>query len=154
MSVHKIVRHQEISRPLEEVWAFFSDPGNLQTITPEYMKFKVTSETDNTHIYAGQIITYKVSPLLGIPLFWMTEITQVREGEMFIDEQRKGPYSLWHHQHHFKTKGNITLMTDIVHYQLPLYFLGDIAHRLFIKRQLDNIFDYRYQKVETLFNKK
>lgn len=153
MAVHKLVRKQLINKPVEEVWAFFSNPNNLSALTPEYMNFRVTSETDIDHIYAGQIITYKVSPLLGIPLFWMTEITQVRELQFFIDEQRRGPYRLWHHQHHFQHQNGKTLMTDIVHYQLPLYFLGDIAHSLFVKRQLHNIFEHRYQKTEELFNK-
>lgn len=153
MAVHKIVRKQLINKPVKDVWEFFSNPQNLLELTPSYMNFRVTSETDTDHIYAGQIITYKVSPLMGIPLFWMTEITQVRELQFFIDEQRKGPYRFWHHQHHFEDKEGKTLMTDIVHYQLPMFAAGDILHRLFIKRQLHNIFDYRYQKTEQLFNK-
>ncbi|RYD55077.1 MAG: hypothetical protein EOP56_17045 [Sphingobacteriales bacterium] len=153
MAVHKLVRKQLINRPIEEVWAFFSNPGNLATLTPDYMNFRVTSETDIEHIYAGQIITYKVSPLLGIPLFWMTEITQVRELQFFIDEQRRGPYRLWHHQHHFSRQDGKTLMTDIVHYQLPLYILGNIAHAVFVKKQLHDIFDYRHRTIESLFNK-
>lgn len=153
MSVHKLIRKQLIPKPVEEVWNFFSNPRNLPLITPEYMNFRVTSETTNAHIYAGQIITYKVSPLLGIPLFWMTEITQVAEQRMFIDEQKEGPYKLWHHQHHFVEQADGTMMTDIVHYQLPIYFLGDIAHYLFIKKQLHNIFDYRHKQVEVLFNR-
>jgi ligand-binding SRPBCC domain-containing protein len=152
MSVHKLVRKQLIKKPISEVWDFFSNPQNLPVITPRYMNFRVTSETTNTHIYAGQIISYKVSPLLGIPLFWMTEITQVAEQRMFIDEQKRGPYSMWHHQHHFAAQDGGTMMTDIVHYQLPFYFLGDLAHHLFVKKQLDNIFEYRHKQVEDLFN--
>jgi ligand-binding SRPBCC domain-containing protein len=151
MAVHKLVRKQLIHADIEEVWAFFSSPDNLAKITPEYMKFRTTSEKWAGEIYAGQIITYKVSPLLGIPLYWMTEITQVNRGRHFIDEQRKGPYKMWHHQHFFEPQGANTLMTDIVHYELPLYLIGELAHALFVKRQLNNIFDYRYKTVERTF---
>ena len=137
---------------MENVWGFFSNPANLRVITPSYMNFRVTSPHEGKSIYAGQIITYKVSPLLGIPLFWMTEITQVAHQRYFIDEQRRGPYRMWHHQHHFEQKDNGVLMTDIVHYQLPMLWAGDIAHLLFIKQQLRNIFDYRYTKIEDIFN--
>jgi ligand-binding SRPBCC domain-containing protein len=105
-------------------------------------------------MYAGQIIEYKVSPVLGIPIYWMTEITQVDDKKHFIDEQRFGPYSLWHHQHHFKEVPGGVEMTDIVHYKLPFWFLGDIAHSLFVKKQLQHIFNYRFKKVEELFGKK
>lgn len=104
-------------------------------------------------MYAGQIIEYKVKPVLGIPLYWMTEITHVEEHQFFVDEQRFGPYSLWHHQHHFKQVEGGVEMTDIVHYKLPFWFLGDIAHALFVKRQLKQIFDHRYLVVEQLFSK-
>ena len=104
-------------------------------------------------MYAGQIIEYKVAPVLSIPIYWMTEITHVEEGKFFVDEQRFGPYSLWHHQHHFKIVDGGVEMTDIVHYKLPLFFLGDIAHVIFVKSQLKKIFNFRYQAVEKLFGK-
>lgn len=149
MAVYEIKQQQYINRPLKEVWDFFSNPKNLATITPAYMKFTVTSDQEEK-IYAGQIITYKVSPVLGIPLFWMTEITQVKEGHHFIDEQRIGPYKLWHHQHFFEEKDGGVLMKDHVHYQLPFGFLGSIAHSLFVKRQLTSIFNFRKKKVDEL----
>lgn len=152
MAVHKLQRTQLVRQPIERVWDFFSDPHNLAAITPPYMKFRVTSDSVANRIYPGQIITYKVSPLLNIPLFWMTEITQVQHLKMFIDEQRSGPYSIWHHQHHFEAQGSDTLMTDIVHYKLPFGPLGSIAHSLFVSKQLEEIFEYRKQQVETLFN--
>src|SRR6185295_20044887 len=102
-------------------------------------------------MYPGQIIEYKVKPVLGIPLYWMTEITHVEDKKHFIDEQRYGPYSLWHHQHHFKEIEGGVEMTDIVHYKLPLWFLGDIANTMLIKNQLKKIFDYRYKKITELF---
>jgi ligand-binding SRPBCC domain-containing protein len=99
-------------------------------------------------MYAGQIIEYTVSPVLGIPLYWMTEITHVQEGRHFIDEQRFGPYQLWHHQHHFEAIPGGVLMRDIVHYKIPLGWLGDLAHFLFVKKQLQGIFSFRYQVIE------
>ena len=103
-------------------------------------------------MYPGQIIEYTVKPLLGIPLYWMTEITHVEEGKYFVDEQRFGPYSLWHHQHHFREVPGGVEMTDIVHYKIPLWILGDIANALFVRKQLQGIFDYRFKKVEELFS--
>lgn len=136
---------------MPDVWAFFSNPDNLARITPEYMKFTVTSPPHKGEIYPGQVITYKVSPLLGIPLPWMTEITHVAPGSMFVDEQRHGPYSLWHHQHIFEQVPGGILMKDIVHYKLPLGPLGDLANILFVRRQLESIFKYRCKAVESLF---
>jgi len=102
-------------------------------------------------MYAGQLIEYRVSPVLGIPMYWMTEITHVVEGKYFIDEQRFGPYALWHHQHHFRAVEGGVEMTDIVHYKIPLGPLGWIADRLFVRQKLEQIFDYRYRKVSEMF---
>jgi ligand-binding SRPBCC domain-containing protein len=151
MAIYRLIRRQHIPATISEVWDFFSNPANLANITPGYMKFVVTSPPHEGDIYPGQIITYKVSPLLGIPLSWMTEITHVVPGKLFVDEQRQGPYSLWHHQHLFEPDGNGTLMTDIVHYKLPLGPLGALAKSLFVGRQLESIFDYRKKVVEEKF---
>ncbi len=102
-------------------------------------------------MYPGQIIEYNVHPVLNIPLYWMTEITHVEPMKYFVDEQRFGPYSLWHHQHHFKEVPGGVEMMDIVHYKLPMWFLGDIANELFVKKQLKGIFDYRTEKVDAMF---
>jgi ligand-binding SRPBCC domain-containing protein len=142
---------QKIPVTLDKAWNFFSNPVNLADITPGNLDFNIVSPPRAEKMYAGQIIEYKVSPVLGIPLYWMTEITHVEEGKYFVDEQRFGPYSLWHHQHHFTTiQGGVEMM-DIVHYKLPFWVLGDIAQRFFVKQQLKNIFDFRFQKVEKLF---
>lgn len=117
------------------------------------MGFIVISKYHGEVMYAGQIIEYNVRPVLNIPLYWMTEITQVKDKAYFIDEQRFGPYSLWHHQHHFKAIPGGVEMTDIVHYKNPLGFLGRIANALFVKKKLEGIFDYRFKKVEELFGK-
>jgi ligand-binding SRPBCC domain-containing protein len=142
---------QKIPIRLDKAWEFFSNPANLANITPDNMGFKTISKYHGDTMYAGQVIEYKVSPVLGIPLYWMTEITHVDDKKYFVDEQRYGPYSMWHHQHHFKTIEGGVEMTDIVHYKLPFWFLGDIANTLFVSKQLNGIFDYRFKKVEELF---
>lgn len=141
---------QFIPCTLEKAWAFFSNPANLAEITPDNLRFKILS-AGGGEMYPGQIIEYYVHPLLNIPLYWMTEITHVQPMKYFVDEQRFGPYSLWHHQHHFKEVTGGVEMTDIVHYKLPLWFLGDIANALFVKKQLKEIFDYRTEKVNAIF---
>jgi ligand-binding SRPBCC domain-containing protein len=146
--VYSIKTVQLLKMSMDEAWDFFSSPKNLEKITPSHLGFKIISKHHGDKMYAGQIIEYIVKPVLGIPIYWMTEITQVSEKKYFIDEQRFGPYSLWHHQHHFKQTAEGIEMTDIVHYKLPLGILGDIAHFLFVKKQLKGIFDYRYQVVE------
>lgn len=151
MAIYRLRRQQWLSASLRDVWNFFSDAGNLAAITPEKMAFRVTSGDLPQRIYPGQIITYKVSPLLGIPLFWMTEITAVKEEKMFVDEQRRGPYALWHHQHHFEEKDGGTLMTDIVHYEVPLGVLGRLAHAAVVRRELQAIFDYRGRVIAEKF---
>ena len=147
MALYRLLRRQLIAAPLHEVWAFFSDAANLANITPEKMNFRVTSGGLPTDIYPGQIITYRVSPLFGIPLFWMTEITAVVAGKLFVDEQRRGPYRMWHHQHHFEEQEGGVLMTDIVHYEMPLGILGKVANSLLVNRELEQIFDFRTQVI-------
>jgi ligand-binding SRPBCC domain-containing protein len=142
---------QQLPISLDVAWYFFSSPANLKKITPADMGFNVVSKYHGDKMYPGQIIEYKVSPVLGIPLYWMTEITHVQDKKYFVDEQRFGPYSMWHHQHHFKVVDGGVEMTDIVHYKLPLWFLGDIANTLFVKKQLQHIFEYRYKIVEQQF---
>lgn len=144
---------QTIQISLEEAWSFFSRPANLKDITPASMGFDIISKYPGEEMYAGQIIEYTVKPLCSIPVYWMTEITHVAAPHYFIDEQRFGPYSLWHHQHHFKEVGDGIEMTDIIHYKIPFWFLGDIANELFVKNQLRQIFDYRYRSIEAKFGK-
>lgn len=149
--IYSLKTVQRIPINLNKAWEFFSSPANLQEITPDNLGFKIISKHHGNKMYAGQVIEYKVSPLLGIPVYWMTEITHVEDKKYFVDEQRCGPYSMWHHQHHFKEKEGGVEMTDIVHYKLPIWFLGDIANSLFVKKQLQQIFDYRFKKVEEMF---
>ena len=151
--VYHIKKVQVIPIDIDEAWNFFSDARNLEAITPEGMGFNIISRHHGEKMYAGQLIEYTLKPLLGIKMYWMTEITHVENKLLFVDEQRFGPYSLWHHQHHFKEVPGGVEMTDIVHYKIPFWFLGDIAHSLFVKKMLNNIFDYRYKKVAELFGK-
>lgn len=153
MGCYILTRKQKLPISINEAWNFFSSPKNLKEITPGYMSFEILSNSDSEVMFAGQIITYNVKPVLGIPLFWMTEITHVEIGKYFVDEQRFGPYSLWHHQHFFNEIPGGVEMTDIVHYKLPFGILGNFTHWLFVKRQLQSIFDFRYKTLEKRFGK-
>ncbi len=143
MSCYVLNEVQQLPISLTEAWDFFSSPKNLKVITPDYLGFEILNNSNSEKMFAGQIITYNVKPVLGIKLFWMTEITHVDEGKYFVDEQRFGPYALWHHKHFFKAIDGGVKMTDLVHYKLPLGLLGNIAHALFVKKQLAGIFNYR-----------
>jgi len=153
MAYYQLIKTQQIPVTLDEIWNFISSPGNLKEITPEHMDFDVTSNTGAQKMYPGMIITYKVSPFPGIRLNWLTEITHVRDFEFFVDEQRIGPYSLWHHQHKIEPIEGGVLMTDIVTYQPPFGFLGAIANALLIKTQLRKIFDFRKIALEKRFGR-
>jgi ligand-binding SRPBCC domain-containing protein len=145
--VYSLYSQQRVPASLDDVWAFFSDARNLLDVTPPHLNLKVTNEVYGDSVYAGQVMTYDVKPLLGIPLSWMTEITHVADKKYFVDEQRKGPYQLWHHQHHFKAIEGGVEMTDLVHYRLPLGFLGSIANSILVKKELEKIFTYRYHQI-------
>jgi ligand-binding SRPBCC domain-containing protein len=134
----------------ERIWNFFTDPANLKTITPPYMGFDIKSGADE-RMFEGQVISYTVRPFPGIPLNWITEITHVEAGVYFIDEQRFGPYRFWHHRHRFeKAKGGV-LMTDTVHYGLPVPIFQNLINDLIVRPRLEEIFSYRRKKIEELF---
>lgn len=151
MSVYCLKKTQFIPISLDAAWDFFSHPKNLAVMTPEYLNLKFTNELYGDEMYPGQVMTYNVRPVLGIPMFWMTEITHVVPKKFFVDEQRFGPYAMWHHQHHFEEVEGGVMMTDLIHYKAPLGFLGDVAVSVFIKKQLEGIFVFRKKKVEELF---
>jgi ligand-binding SRPBCC domain-containing protein len=153
MKVYKIETIQHVNASVEECWDFFSSPKNLQTITLDNMSFEI-QDFDGKRMYPGQIITYTLKPLLGIKINWVTIITVCKENKYFIDEQRFGPYALWHHKHFFEPTETGTKMVDIVHYALPLGYLGRIMNSLLVKNKLKTIFDYRHNKIEELFNSK
>lgn len=153
MAIYTLETEQLLPASLSEVWDFISSPQNLKVITPNYMGFDILSKNPDEKMYPGMIICYHVSPVLGLKMKWVTEITHVRENEFFVDEQRIGPYSLWHHQHHVRETPKGILMHDIVNYSPPMGFLGAIANSLMIKAKLKEIFDYRYAKLEEVFGR-
>jgi ligand-binding SRPBCC domain-containing protein len=153
MAFYQFTSEQKIPASIEQVWDFIATPINLKDITPEYMGFEVTSQQRSDKMYPGMIISYKVSPLLGIKMTWVTEITQVKDRSYFVDEQRIGPYAMWHHEHQIEAIDGGVLMSDIVSYQPPFGFLGAIANTLMIRNKLQEIFDYRTIAVEKKFGK-
>lgn len=150
--MHQLKRIQKLPIDIKTAWDFFSSPKNLSVITPPEMGFVVTSALPEK-MYPGMMITYTVKPMLGIPVTWVTEITHVREQQFFVDEQRVGPYSIWHHQHFFKPIDGGIEMTDIVDYKLPFGLIGDIVQPFLVKPRLEHIFNYRNEKLEELFGK-
>ncbi|MGB1103058.1 MAG: SRPBCC family protein [Crocinitomicaceae bacterium] len=153
MAFYQKFQEQKIPATLEEVWDFMSSPANLKEITPDYMGFDITSKDLPEKMYPGMIISYKVSPLLGIKTTWVTEITHVKDHHFFVDEQRVGPYTIWHHQHILEPIDNGVLMKDIISYVPPFGFLGAIANSIVIKKKLNEIFDYRHKAVIERFGK-
>ncbi|WGD34843.1 SRPBCC family protein [Olleya sp. YS] len=152
MKIYRLHKKQNLPITKVEAWKFLSDPKNLKTITPDYMGFNILSGADRP-MFAGQIIQYIVTPVLGIKTKWVTEITHVKEGEYFVDEQRFGPYALWHHKHFINDIDGGVEMEDIIDYKIPLGFLGQLAHPILVKPKLEEIFNYRTKKLEELFGK-
>ena len=150
--MYQLIKKQCVKTDLQTCWDFFSSPRNLKEITPDYMGFDVLTEIPEK-MYEGLMIEYKVTPLLNIPMNWITEIKYVHDKEFFVDEQRKGPYKIWHHEHHFKAVEGGVEMTDIVSYEIPLGFLGRLMHPLVVKKKLEEIFEYRVKRVDEIFNK-
>ena len=149
-NVYQLSAHQTLPISLEEAWKFLSDPSNLKEITPDYMGFHIVSGADG-EMYPGQLIQYIVTPMLGIKTRWVTEITHVIDRKYFVDEQRFGPYDLWHHKHFLKPVEGGVEMIDTVHYKLPFSPVANLFHNLLIKPRLTEIFTYREQKLESLF---
>ena len=153
MAIYRIHEQLELAASMDEIWDFISSPSNLKEITPDYMGFEIRTPGLPHKIYPGLMIGYWVRPVLGIRMFWLTEISQVREPHYFVDEQRIGPYALWHHEHHLSPTERGVLMTDLVTYRLPAGPLGVLAHKIFIKKQLAGIFRYREQAMVERFGR-
>jgi len=153
MSVHVLRAKQVLPISLDEAWDFISSPKNLSKITPPNMGFHIRTNPLPEKMYAGMMITYTVKPILGIPTTWVTEITQVEDKKYFVDEQRVGPYAMWHHEHFLSELNGEILMEDIIHYALPLAPFGDIAHPILVKGQLNKIFSFRYKALIDFFGK-
>lgn len=151
MKLYQLKTSQKLPISLETAWKFFSNPANLSKITPPWLNFEVRTELPEK-MYAGMIITYFVRPLLNIRQTWVTEITHVSEPNYFVDEQRFGPYKMWHHQHTFtKIKEDEVLMEDIVSYVVPLGFLGQLINSLVISKKINEIFNYRKEVLVKMF---
>lgn len=150
MKIYTLQAKQKLPITIDEAWAFLSNPKNLKVITPDYMGFDILSGSEKP-MFAGQIIEYIVTPILGIKTNWVTEITHVVDREYFVDEQRFGPYSLWHHKHFIKEIDGGIKMEDLLHYKLPFGILGKLVHPLLVKPKLDEIFEYRKNKLHELF---
>ncbi len=150
MKIYKKEYDQFVPGTIDEVWDFFSNPQNLNEITPKSMSFEIISGATKP-MYPGMIIRYKIAPFLGIKMNWVTEISQVVQDKLFVDEQRFGPYKLWHHQHHFKEVEGGVQMKDLLHYAIPLGPIGRIANAVYVENQIDHIFEYRTEQIDRLF---
>ena len=146
MKIYRFKKSQLLPITIDKAWDFLSNPKNLKKITPDYMGFNIL-EKEDTKMYAGQIIQYIVTPILGIPTKWVTEITHVKDKSYFVDEQRFGPYSLWHHKHFIKEVDGGIEMLDIIDYKIPFGLIGRLANPILVKPKLNEIFDYRKQKL-------
>ena len=151
MKIYEKKWEQWVPAILDEAWAFFSRPENLNRITPEDMDFEILSDISGMQMYPGMIVRYKVRPVFNIPMNWVTEITHVQDRKYFIDEQRFGPYALWHHQHHVQEKDGGVLLNDILHYAIPFGPLGKIANALLVDRRVEEIFRYREKVISDIF---
>ncbi|QEC41680.1 SRPBCC family protein [Pseudobacter ginsenosidimutans] len=153
MAHHSIKAVQRIPISVDEAWRFFSVPENLVRITPADFSFQIISHHHGGQIYQGQIIEYNVRPLWNIPWYWMTEITHVQPQQYFVDEQRYGPFGIWHHQHHFAPVDGGVEMTDIVHYSVPGWWFGSLVNKLVVGKKLEALFRYRFGEIEKMFGK-
>ncbi|BBO69009.1 SRPBCC domain-containing protein [Desulfosarcina alkanivorans] len=150
MKTFRIVHHQRLATDLQTAWGFFSDPANLRLITPPWLDFTITSPLPES-IYAGLVITYRIRPVAGIAVAWVSEITHVAAPHFFVDEQRHGPYRFWHHQHRLAAVDGGVENTDEVHYRLPGGLIGIGLHALMIRRRLDAIFRFRRRALHRIF---
>ncbi len=152
MKIYRLHKTQNIPITVNQAWEFLSSPANLKTITPDYMGFHILSGADRP-MFPGQIIQYIVTPVMGIKTKWVTEITHVKDREYFVDEQRFGPYALWHHKHFIKPIDGGVEMEDIIDYKVPFGILGQMVHPFLVKPKLEEIFEYRQKKLVELFGK-
>lgn len=150
MKIYTLHHIQKLPVSIEKVWDFIADPKNLAVITPKEMGFKTLSG-DERKMFPGQIIHYTITPVFGVKMQWVTEITHVENLNYFVDEQRYGPYAFWHHKHFLKEIPGGVEMEDVVHYKLPMGILGRLAHPFLVKPNLDKIFEFRKNKLTELF---
>ena len=151
MKIYKLKRKQILPISQSEAWDFFSSPTNLNLITPKHMGFKILDSSGGSRLHSGQIIRYTVNVVPGIPVLWVTEITNVDEPVYFVDEQRNGPFSLWQHHHRFKEVEGGVEMTDEVNYAIPFAFIGRLTNWMFVGKKVNAIFDYRFRALEEYY---
>jgi len=148
-NIYRLHNQQFLPISKETAWRFFSAPQNLQKITPEELDFRMTSP-DEGKVYLGQIITYTIRLNKVFKMNWVTEITGMIHENYFVDEQRFGPYKMWHHRHAFEEVQGGVLMTDIVHFKIPFLLIAPLAYRFFVKQNLKRIFNYRAEKLNEI----
>lgn len=153
MAIYQLREQLVLETSLEGLWDFISSPVNLKEITPDHMGFHIRTSPLPEKIYPGLMITYLLRPFMGIPMNWLTEITHVEEPLYFVDEQRSGPYAIWHHEHRLTPTDKGVLMSDLVTYRMPAGPIGRMAHRFFVKKQLEEIFRYRERALEKRFGR-
>jgi ligand-binding SRPBCC domain-containing protein len=145
----KLEQEQFLPLTLDQAWQFFATPKNLNEVTPDNMVFEIISGLSDT-MYEGMLINYRLKPMLNIPINWCSEITHIKEKDYFVDEQRRGPYKMWHHEHHFKAKEGGVLMTDILYYEVGKSVFGWLAGKLFVHKKVKAIFEYRRRTLEKI----
>ena len=150
MKMYTLIANQHLPISREEVWEFLSNPAQLESITSGNLSFQALDPLPKA-MYEGMIIRYQIQPFLNIRTQWITEITHIEEGKRFIDEQRFGPFRFWHHEHHLFEKDGGSEIQDIVQYVMPFSIFGRVAHHLYIRKMLEDIFSYRKQQVESFF---
>lgn len=153
MKIYQLKTSQKLPISIEKAWNFFSDPKNLAKITPTWLNFQIVSDLP-PKMHAGMIIVYTVRPILNISTTWVTEITHVKENFYFVDEQRFGPYKMWHHEHVFKDNGDGTItMEDLVSYVVPFGIIGRIANHFILRKRINDIFNFRRNVLIKMFGK-
>ena len=147
--VYRLHCEQQLPLSIDKAWKFFSSPRNLQSITPDDLQFEIKS-LDSEDAYPGQIICYRIRLNALLKMNWVTEITQVEDKRRFIDEQRYGPYKMWHHIHHFEENEDGVLMTDDIYFKIPFGPFSHLLFKFYIKKNLENIFNFRREKLEVM----
>ena len=150
--LYTLYAKQTVATEIDLIWDFFRKPSNLNKLTPDDVEFKIISGKSDD-FYEGKMISYKIKPFKMINFNWLTEISQIKEGSYFVDNQIFGPYKVWHHEHHFKSNDDGTTdIIDKVKYKVPFYILGKLIHKIFIRKKLFKIFMFRQNKINELFN--
>lgn len=150
MPVYTFTYETKLKGSLDTVWDFFSHPKNLDKITPPDLAFRTIGEVPD-RAYAGLILHHIVRPLFNIPMRWVTEITHCNAPQMFVDEQRSGPYAMWHHQHHFAAEGEYVRMRDIVTYRIGYGVFDCLINPLVVRPKIQSIFSYRDRIITDIF---